>query len=155
MLLFHLAGLTEKVLRNHKSPIEEELRKKCAEMLRNRLTVENVVKFLLLSLEHKTDTVYEVCVKYMLEHLNEVIQTPEFKMLDPVTEKIFMLRVSELGKKEEKKLHDLTPQQETPEVLNEKKEDSEPVQTQNQCVDSENVQISDSKEPISEEIQKN
>jgi hypothetical protein len=102
-LLIHLAGLAEAFLRKQPAEIEEKLKTKCAKMLRKAITVEHAVEFLTLSMQHRTDAMYEVCVKYMLEHLNEVIQTPEFKKLDPVTEKIFMLRVSDFGKKQERK----------------------------------------------------
>lgn len=103
ILLIRLAGVAESFLRKKRSEIEEKLTKRCARKINRMITINNVIEFFKLSMKYKTDSVYEVCVKFMLEHLDEVIQTPEFKKLDPLTEKMFMLKVSDFRKKQSSK----------------------------------------------------
>ncbi|CAL7941035.1 unnamed protein product [Xylocopa violacea] len=76
---------------------ERQLKKRCIEMIRKGITVENVAYLYSAALEYSAKELEECCFKFALNHMTAVIQTANFAKLDENVVKTFIFNAATAG----------------------------------------------------------
>ncbi|XP_017879431.1 RCC1 and BTB domain-containing protein 1-like, partial [Ceratina calcarata] len=76
---------------------EDLLKRRCLQMIRNKITVENVLLFYDASMKHNFKELEEYCFKFATYHLTDVVQTASFAKLNESCIKTFITEAAKAG----------------------------------------------------------
>ncbi|EFN89649.1 RCC1 and BTB domain-containing protein 1 [Harpegnathos saltator] len=76
---------------------ENQLKRRCIQMIKQGITVLNVASLYSTALEYNAQELEEFCFKFALNHMTAVIQTENFAKLDEKILKIFIVKAAKAG----------------------------------------------------------
>lgn len=76
---------------------ENQLKRRCVQMIKRGITVENAAFLYSTAIEYNAQELEEFCFKFALNHMTAVIQTLNFSHLDETTLKTFILKAAQAG----------------------------------------------------------
>ncbi|CAL7941032.1 unnamed protein product [Xylocopa violacea] len=76
---------------------ENRLKRRCIQMIKKGITVENVTFLYSTSIKYNAKELEECCFRFALNHMTTVIQTENFSKLDESTTKTFIIKAAQAG----------------------------------------------------------
>ncbi|CAK9815309.1 RCC1 and BTB domain-containing protein 1 [Anthophora plagiata] len=77
--------------------LDNQLKRRCVQLMKKSLTITDVAYFYSLSIQYNVKDLTECCLAFALQHMTEVIKTPNFAKLDESTTKMFIIQAAEAG----------------------------------------------------------
>ncbi|CAK9828726.1 RCC1 and BTB domain-containing protein 1 [Anthophora retusa] len=77
--------------------LDSQLKRRCVQLMKKSLTIADVASFYSLSIKFNAKELTECCLMFALNHMTEIIKTPNFAKLDGNTAKMFIIQAAEAG----------------------------------------------------------
>ncbi|CAK9798777.1 RCC1 and BTB domain-containing protein 1 [Anthophora quadrimaculata] len=77
--------------------LDSQLKRRCVQLMKKSLTITDVALFYSLSIKFNAKDLTKCCLVFALNHMTEVIKTPNFAKLDGSTTKMFIIEAAEAG----------------------------------------------------------